>query len=103
MDYKIIISNEADRDIDEIVRYIAEILKNPIVARNLLNEIEKSYIQISQAPESYSYCSDKRLRDKGYRKILIKNYILFYRIDYKNNIVYVMRVIYGRRNYTDLI
>ena len=51
----------------------------------------------------YAYCDDTKLRNDGYRKIPVKNYILLYRVDGEENIVYIMRVIYGRRDYSKLI
>jgi hypothetical protein len=29
----------------------------------------------------YSFCNDARLKKEGYRKIIIKNYLILYRID----------------------
>lgn len=103
MDYKLLITNEAKCDIDEIISYIVNELKNPIAAENLLTKIELSFDTISSNPLAFPLCSDKRLRDGGYRKITVKNYIVFYRVDDINHIVYIMRVIYGRRNYIEII
>jgi plasmid stabilization system protein ParE len=103
MDYKLIVTQDAHEDIDEIIGYIVNVLKNPIAAGKLLAEIEKSYKTIIQNPETFAFCNDNRLREEGYRKIIVKNYIVFYRVDYETNTVNVMRVIYGRRDYTNLI
>ena len=103
MAYKLIITHEANIDIDEIIGYIANVLKNPIAAGRLLSDIEDNFKIISENPEAFAYCSDKRLHDSGYRKIPVKNYIIFYRVDSSDGIVYIMRVLYGRRNYTDFI
>lgn len=103
MEYKLRITNDAKCDIDDIISYIANELKNPIAADNLLTEIELSFDTISYNPFAFPLCNDKRLRDGGYRKINVKNYIVFYRVDELNSIVYIMRVIYGRRNYTEII
>lgn len=78
MDYKLLITNEAKCDIDEIISYIVNELKNPIAAENLLTKIELSFDTISSNPLAFPLCSDKRLRDGGYRKISVKNYIVFY-------------------------
>lgn len=103
MAYKLLITKEANNDIDEIIEYIVNVLKNPIAARNFLDEIEKSYTIISDNPLTFSLCSDNRLRNDGYRKIPIKNYIVFYKVNKKANTVYIMRVIYGRRDYFKII
>ena len=51
----------------------------------------------------YPFCNDIGLKQNGYRKIPVKNYIIFYKQDVEHDIVYIMRVIYGRRDYTKLI
>ena len=40
MDYKLLITNEAKHDIDEIISYIVNELKNPIAAENLLTKFD---------------------------------------------------------------
>ncbi len=103
MSYKLLITNDANNDIDDIISYIINELKNPIAAENLLSKIELNFGIILANPFSFPLCKDKRLYDNGYRKITVKNYIIFYRVDKEDNIVYIMRVIYGRRNYINLI
>ena len=103
MAYRIIITNEADADIDEIIGYIVNSLKNPIAAGKLLSEIKSSYDILTESPEAFAYCNDSYLREQGYRKIPVKNYIIFYRVDHAEKSVYILRVIYGRRDYASLI
>jgi len=43
------------------------------------------------------------LKDKGYRKLIIDNYKVFYVVNEKVQQVVVMRVLYGRKKYQDLI
>lgn len=103
MNYKLFVTQDAYHDIDEIVSYIVNILKNPTAADTLLSEIEENFRAVVENPEMYAYCDDTKLRNDGYRKIPVKNYILLYRVDGEENIVYIMRVIYGRRDYSKLI
>lgn len=103
MSYRLLITNDANNDIDDIVSYIVNVLKNPIAAKNLLTKIESSFDIISTNPFAFPLCNDKRLHDDGYRKITVKNYIVFYKVDEADDTVYIMRVIYGRRDYIKLI
>ena len=103
MAYKVLVTAEADSDIDEVIGYIVNSLKNPIAAKNLLSEIESSYDILMESPEAFACCEDGYLRELGYRKIPVKNYIIFYRVDHAEKTVYIMRVIYGRRDYANLI
>ncbi len=80
MNYRLIISSEADNDIDEIVYYISRVLNNLKAAAVFLDDLEKCYYNIANNPLMYSLCNDEKLREKGYRKVVIKNYLVLYRI-----------------------
>jgi toxin ParE1/3/4 len=103
MAYKLVVSKEAHKDIDNIVHYIAVELVNPAAAAGFLNDVEKSYHIVVSNPYMYSLCHDARLSREGYRKIVIKNYIILYRIDDETKAVFIVRIIYGGRNYVDFI
>ena len=53
MTYKLLITQDANNDIDEIVSYIVNELKNPVAARNLLSEIESGFETISFNPHAF--------------------------------------------------
>jgi toxin ParE1/3/4 len=103
MIYKLVVSKEADEDIEDIVLYIVSELNNPSAASAFLDDVEKSYNNIVEKPAMYSLCNDYRLRNGGYRKIVIKNYLILYRINEDDKMVIVVRVVYGGRNYSELI
>ena len=48
-------------------------------------------------------CLDEYLNKKGYRKLIVDNFITLYKVDDEKKIVTVMRVIYGRRQYEKLL
>ena len=103
MAYKLVISKEAHNDTDDIVRYIAIELCSPASATGFLDDVEKSYKTVIDNPRMYGLCNDYRLHKEGYRKIIIKNYLILYRIDDEQKAVLVVRIIYGGRNYTELL
>ncbi len=103
MTYKIVVSKKAAEDIEDIVYYIVSELSNPGAAKAFLDDIEKSYNNIIEKPAIYSLCNDYRLRNDGYRKIVIKNYLILYRINEDGKTVIIVRVVYGFRNYAELI
>lgn len=51
----------------------------------------------------YALCDNDRLKSKKYKKAVIKNYIMFYRVDEEKQTIYIMRFIYGRRDYINLL
>ena len=93
----------AEEDLDGIFDYIANTLEAPVAANRLMAKIEKSIQGLADAPRTGSKCRDEALDKKGYRKLIVDNYIAFYLVHDEEQVVIVMRVIYGRRNYTALL
>lgn len=69
----------------------------------MLDDILKCYDNISLNPLMYALCDNNRLKSKEYRKAVIKNYIMFYSVDEVKQTIYIMRFIYGRRDYINLL
>ena len=103
MTYKLIVSMEAHKDADEITDYIARELDNIQAAMSFLDDVENSYRFIGENPYMYGLCANERLKEAGYRKIPIKNYLVIYRVDEAKKQVFIVRVIYGARNYAELL
>ena len=103
MAYKLIVTKEAHSDIDEIASYIAKEFKNATSTASFLNDVEKSYRLIIDNPCIYALCTDERLHERGYRKVVIKHYLVLYRVDEADKTVYVVRVVYGARDYAKLL
>ena len=68
-----------------------------------MDDILKCYDNISLNPLMYALCDNDRLKSKKYRKAVIKNYIMFYRVDEEKQTIYIMRFIYSRRDYINLL
>jgi addiction module RelE/StbE family toxin len=103
MPYDLRIMPMAEEDLDGIFGYIANTLEAPVAANRLMMKIEKAIQTLKDTPRIGPKCRDKILSKKGYRKLIIDNYIAFYLVSDEDRTVIVMRVIYGRRNYTALL
>ena len=103
MNYSLNITDVAEDDILSTVKYISKALKNPIAANNLLDEIEKLQAVLEITPNIYSFVSDENLAKKGLKYVKIKNYLLFYTVDEDNKIVNVIRFLYGRRDWNNIL
>ena len=101
--YKLVITELAHQDLDSIVSYIAVQLSNPKAAGDFLDEVTVCYGFLKSNPMMYERCQDRRLGEEGYRKALIKNYVLVYKINEESKIVSIMRFFYGAQDYTKLI
>ena len=97
--YELLITEFAEQDLDGIVEYIAVKLANPPAAGTFLDNVEACYESLSRTPRMFCACEDKYLKRKGYRKALINNYVLIFRIDGKARKVYVLRFFYAGQDY----
>lgn len=97
--YRIRYTPLAFDDLDEIDSYITDTLCNGQAAVRLLNEIEKSVDQLRQFPQIGSVVEDAYLASKGYRKLIVENYLVFYLINEPQKEAVIMRVLYGAREY----
>lgn len=82
----------------EIVRYISNELFAPDAANNFLDQFQKSINGLSEIPDRYSLVDEEPWRNEGVRKIIVKNFLIYFWIDEPNRKVQVIGVIYGRRD-----
>ena len=93
------ITPSAFRDLQEIGDYIAGQLFAPESAAGLLRAIQEAIEAACAYPLSLPRVNDALLKVKGYRKIIVRNYIVFVIADEENRRLDVMRVMYYARNY----
>ena len=51
----------------------------------------------------YPLSRDERLNAEGYRAVIIRNYMLFYVVDEADMVVYIVRIVYGKRDLVEMI
>lgn len=101
--YRLVITELAHEDLDNIVSYIAVQLNNPMAAANFLDEVERCYDFLKNNPLMYERCHDVRLETEGYHKATINNYVPVYKVDETAKTVTIYRLFYGAQNYILLI
>lgn len=101
--YKVDVSEPAENDLRDIVRYIASQLSAPISALNMMELLEEAMSILSNMPQRCSLITEERLAQMGYRKLSAKNYIVFFSIDEKHKTVDIERILYGRRDWLRIL
>ncbi len=91
----------ARRDLQDIIDYIAFDLEVPETAIKMLNTLETEILTLQENPFRGSIYLSNRKHDCQYRKLFIKNYVIFYLI--LEDTVEIQRVFYHRRNMNKLI
>ena len=101
--YKILVSEEYHQDLQKILHYILHDLRAPLAAADFLDAIEDTVQGLSSMPYRFEMVRDETLNRKGYRKCIIKNNLLFYKVFEEEKTVRIYRLIYARRNWVRLL
>ena len=90
-------------DLAGLYQYISEHLVAPKAAANLMEAIETSIMRLQDFPYSGSPVTEDILSSRGYRKLIVENYIVIHLIDEAEKKVVIMRVLYGAQQYEKLL
>lgn len=93
-------------DLDEKVSYIAEKLKNPKAAEDLLNKVEASILERLPVAESFEPYHSIQERRYNYYRIYVDNYTIFYVViddDPEDLVMEVRRFLYNGQNHKKII
>lgn len=99
--YNIEYSFESKQDLIDIKKYIKYNLQEPNTAQKLITKIKEETDKLKSNPEIFAIIDDDIIKKLEIRKLLVDNYIIFYRINNEN--IQIVRVIYGRRNWIELL
>lgn len=101
--YGVYISEPAEADILDVFKYIASQLNSPVSALNMVDAIEEALNSLEEMPYRYPPVSDERLAAMGYRKLTLKNYIIFFTVDEESKVVDIERILYARRDWLSIL
>lgn len=93
--YDVKLSIEAEKDLQSIIIYIKDKLKEPIIAKKHAHIMKKEIKSLEYFPQRYAIIDNQKIKDLEIRKLIIKNYIAFYRINEEKKLVNVERILYG--------
>ena len=101
--YKVKVTISAKKDLKGIARYISSGLNAPQAAINTVRAIREAISNLKTNALFYPFVRDERLAALGYRPMVVKNYIVFYIVNEKDNIASVARVIHSRRDWQNIL
>lgn len=97
--YKIKIFPRAKQDMEEVIDYLNTL--SPDVALKYYDLLVEEIAGLSQMPERCPRPKDLALAARGYRYLIVKNYLVFYVI--AGDTVQIRRILHARRNYKGLL
>ncbi len=96
--YEIIMTPDATEDLVNLKNYISDILLAPETALKYIRLIRKEIESLTEFPEKIKLVDDEPWRSRGLRKTSCKNFFIYFRIDESAKRVYVLNIIYAKRD-----
>ena len=69
MDYKVVVTAEAEEDLNQFIQYLLFAKKNKQAAKNVLDDFENTIKKLKYVADSLKVCENPRLQSLGYRRI----------------------------------
>lgn len=99
--YEVLLTSDAERDLEEIFDYIAE-HHSPTAAGDVLDRVEKALVSLSTFPERGSFPKELlALGIRDYRQVFFKPYRVIYRTIGAR--VHIYLIVDGRRDMQALL
>lgn len=96
--YEIIMTPDATTDLAELRNYIADVLLVPDIALAYIRTIRTEISKLANMPQRIAPVPEEPWHARGIRKIIVKNFYIYYRIDENAERVYILNVIYQKRD-----
>lgn len=100
--FEVELTDECIKEMNEIYEYISNNLKEDNAAKRLMTDVTDKVLDLTKAPELYMKIGKADRLKREYHRMVIKNYVVLYTIDFDKRKIFVSRMIYGRRNYLNL-
>lgn len=101
--YNVVITKPAQRDLLDIFDYITFELREPESASRLLSKIKLKIKSLEDFPERNSIISEPKYETQKIRWCPVENYVIFYQASKHKAQVYILRILYKKRNWEHLL
>ena len=96
--YEVILTPDAISDLTELRDHIADVLVAPDTARGYIRHIREEVSTLKQMPNRHILVKEEPWRSRSIRRMNVKNFIVYYRVDEAHRRVYILNVIYNKRD-----
>ena len=97
--YNVRLFPTAKQDLLDLIEYLHTLSSE--TAQQYYDLLIAEIASLSELPERCPHPKDLALKAKGYRYLLVKNYLVFYVVSGKT--VQIRRILYARRDYRPLL
>ena len=99
MDYKVVVTRDAEEDLESFIKYLIFEKESMQAAENVLNDYDATIESLKHVAEALKLCDNPRLRQLEYRRINFLNhrYFMIYRI--VDDVVFVDNIFHELQDY----
>lgn len=96
--YEVIMTQDSISDLVELKDYIVVILKLPETAKSYIGFIREKISSLEVMPNRISLINEEPWHRYGIRKMIAKNFYIYFRIDESNHKIYILNIIYTKQD-----
>ena len=100
---KVLFTEPAEYDLVNIEDYVRDILKNPTSSIRVVDDIVKESFLLKPFPKEHGYVRDEFLAELWFRMTSSNNYNIFYVFDENDDVVHIIRVLYNRVDWHNIL
>jgi len=100
---RVVFTEPAEYDLLDIEYYIFVDLCNPQAAQRISDGILDAAGKLEEYPEGYPLVGDELLGRMGIRTTYFDNYNIFYFYDVQNDVVYIIRILYNKADWQNIL
>jgi addiction module RelE/StbE family toxin len=97
--YSVKLYARAIRDLEEIFKYIANNISEPLAAEKMIDALENAIVNLEYFPERGVIRQKGIYANKNYRQLFVKNYVIIYKVLKEQKEVHVVTVRYAPSNF----
>lgn len=99
MDYRVVVTKDAEEDLDQFIKYLIFEKENMEAAQNVLDDYDATIQTLKIVAGSLKLCENPRLRQLEYRRINFLNhrYFMLYRIE--DDVVIIDNIFHELQDY----
>ena len=99
MDYRVVVTKDAEEDLDQFIKYLIFEKENMEAAQNVLDDYDATIQTLKIVAGSLKLCDNPRLRQLEYRRINFLNhrYFMLYRIE--DDVVIIDNIFHELQDY----
>lgn len=98
MHYTVKLTTQAIEQINETVQYLSKVLAEPKAALKWADTLQYEIAKLDYMPSRHLLAEEELWHTKGIRRLLVKNFLVYYLIDEEKKIVWVTAIIYEKRD-----